>query len=260
MKKLYILTAILLCAATLQAASLYYQFPDATQFKNDDRLLIYQNASGSRNLTGAGLKSVIYQTAWPQGSVKVFQATSSSITSNQLVSVVRNRRGVITHMRWESGSFYMGVPGYNHTYIYPFNGMTNVSRTTPLVVGSYWLTRGVIGQGITIQGGPSFTPKALKYVGKVGGLPNFDFIDYITSNQTELDAWYWGTNTVGTLAANTTYTIRSDLAKEWGAVQHGLYSIGSDPCTYTMSNTSSAKVMINYSTVLCRSTFRTGSL
>lgn len=259
MKRLLIITLVLIAATAYSAGKQYYDYPDATVLNNTDRMLIYQNASGSRNLTGTGLKNVIYQTAWPSGTTRVFQAGPSSINSNMLVYAVRDRRGIIRRMQWEGGQQFTGVPGYNHTYVYPFNGMTNVSRTTPLVIGSYWLTRGFIGQKITIPGGPAFAVSALKYMGKINGLPNFDYVDYNKIDQSTLDAWYWGTSSVGTLAANTTYTIRSTLAKDWGGTNN-MYSIGPDPCTYALANTSSARVMTNYSTVLCRSTFRTGSI
>jgi hypothetical protein len=257
-QRLLVLASLLITATVFAAGKQYYEYPDAWQFKNNDRMLIYQNGSGSRNLTGSGLKSVIYQTAWTPGQVKVFQATSSSTIPIQITSVTRDRKGVIKYIQWESGAYFIGTPGYNHTYIYPFNGMTNVSRTTPVVVGSYWLTRGVIGKAVTIPGGPVLTVKALRPVGRINGLQNFDFVDYSNPDQSSLDAWYWGTNSVGTLAPNTTYTIRSEMPRLWSGTP-GLYSIGTNPCTYKMLNNSSAKIMTNYSTNLCRSTFRTGS-
>lgn len=256
-KRLIALILIMGAVSAWGAAQKLYEQPTATVFRDDSRMYLYQNHS-SYNLTGAGLKSVIHQTAWPEGVTKIFQAASSSTVPVQTVNAVRDRRGVIRRLQYESGSWFQGVPGYNHTYIYPFNGMTNVSRTTPVVVGSYWLTRGVIGKGITIQGGPAISPKALKYMGKISGLPNFDFVEYNRVDQSALDAWFWGVSSVSTLAANTTYTIRSDMPAAWGGI-NGQYSAGLNPCTYAMQNTSSAKVMTNYSTVLCRSTFRTGN-
>ena len=59
MKTLYIITAIVFCAASLHAAQLYYQFSDAQRLNNTDRVLIYQNSSGNRNITGAMLRSEI---------------------------------------------------------------------------------------------------------------------------------------------------------------------------------------------------------
>jgi len=266
MNRLYIIVAIMLCAVSLQAASLYYQFPDATVFHNDDRMLIHQNISGvgyrnsttNRNLTGSGLKSIIHQTAWNDAYPKVFGTVTSSTIPLQIVHALRNQRGVITHLQWENGYYFTGVPGYNHTYVYPFNNMTNVSRTTPLVIGSRWITRGFVGKQISIPGGPAFTPKALKYMGLINGRPNFDFINPDV-DQTTQDAFFWGINSVGTLAANTTYTIRSAMAQAWDSTGAQLHGIGNNPCSYQFANTSSAKVMDNYSTNLCRSTFRTGS-
>lgn len=258
MKKLCIITAIMFCAVSIQGASLYYQFPDARQFKDDDRMLIYQNASGNRNLTGAGLKSVIHQTAWDERYPRIFGTVTSSTIATQYVNAIRDRQGRITWLQWEDGKWFMGTPGYNHTYVYPFNNMTNVSRSTPLVIGARWLTRGFVGKQITIEGGPALSVKALKYMGVYDGLPNFDFWNESAPQDTQ-DAFYWGTNSVGMLAANTTYTIRSALARAWGDTSNGIHGIGADPCTYVMGNTSSAAVMENYSTNLCRSTFRTGS-
>jgi hypothetical protein len=262
MKNLIIFTLLFVAATVFAAGQQYYSYPDATRFKADDRMLIYQNASGSRNLTGAGLKSVISQTAWSPNTTKVFQATSSSTQPVRLMSAIRDRRGVIQHIMYENGNQFKGVPGFNHTYIYPFNGMTAVSRTTPLVVGTYWLTRGYVGQQISVNG-VSFTPKALSFMGYYSGLPNFGFVDEAKASQIDLDAFYWGTSSLGTLAPQTTYTIRSNMPTAWGST--GLYSIGTNPCTYTMGNTSSAKIMTNYSSLngvgtgICRSTFRTRS-
>jgi hypothetical protein len=267
MKRLVIITAIFLTAVSIQAAQQYYSFPDATKFYDTDRMLIYQSNSGSRNLTGSGLKNVIRQTAWERTTTKVFQASSSSAATTSGTSAkgavayfMRDGRGVITKIQWDNGGWFQGVPGHNHTYVYPFNGMTNVRRNTPLVVGSFWFARGYIGQGISIQGGPAITPQALFSMGTINGLPNFDFVDYNRVDQSRLDAFFWGVSSVGTLAANTTYTIRSEMTKRWGSTQNGLYSAGVNPCTYTMTNTSSAHVMVNYSGSLCRSTFRTGSI
>ena len=265
MQKLLIITIIMFCAVTLQAAQLFYQFPDATKLTDGDRLMIYQPISSNLNkgrplnLTGRGLQNIIHRVAWPEGSTRVFQAVTSTTISNQIVNVVRDRRGVIRHMMYESGSQFYGTPGYNHTYVYPFNGMTNVSRTTPVVVGSYWLTRGFVGREISIQGGPDISPKALVSLGVINGLPYFDFVNFNATDQFVLDAWYWGINATPMLAANTTYTIRSAMPRSWGSTGPvNYYGLGNDPCTYTLANTSSARVMNNYSGDLCRSTFRTG--
>jgi hypothetical protein len=127
-------------------------------------------------------------------------------------------------MQWETNVQYLGVPGFNHTYVYPFDGMTNVSRSTPIVIGSYWLTRGVVGKNISIQSGPDIVVKALVGKGKINGLQNFDFVDYNKVDQSSLDAWYWGTNSVGTLSPHTTYTIRSAMphrSHDAGAIATG---------------------------------------
>jgi hypothetical protein len=49
---------ILLAAATVYAVDKpYYQFPDAIRLRDSARILVYDNLSGSRNITGAKLRS-----------------------------------------------------------------------------------------------------------------------------------------------------------------------------------------------------------
>jgi hypothetical protein len=274
MKRLIIIALIMTVTAAFAASQKLYDLPTATKLNDDDRMYLYQNASGSKNLTGAGLKSVAYQEAWNPDYVKTFQTNSSATTSPnegyKITNLTRNRRGVITGISWENGGSLNGIPVFNHLYVYPFNGMTNVSRSTPLVVGGIWRSRGVVGTNISIPGVSGVSIKGLFYGGKNGsGLPQFGYVNETAATQDAVDAFFWGTASVGTLAANTTYTIRSSIYESWGRGSTGYLSQrapgdnapwGTNPCTYSFTNNSSAHVMENYSTNLCRSTFRTGAI
>ena len=59
MKRL-VITAILTLAATGYAATVqYFGYPDAKHLKDADRILVYQNSSGSKNITGQRLKEQV---------------------------------------------------------------------------------------------------------------------------------------------------------------------------------------------------------
>lgn len=81
MKRFYIIAAIFACAVSVQAAQLYYQFPDATVLNNADRMLIYQNNSGSKNLTGARLKQEILKNATVTGFLNTVGTVSINGTN-----------------------------------------------------------------------------------------------------------------------------------------------------------------------------------
>jgi hypothetical protein len=91
MKRLYIIAAIMLCAVAAQAAQLYYQFPDAARLNDTDRVLVYQNSSGSRNLTGAMLKTA--QTAAKLATPRTINGVAfdgtAAITINAVDSTAR---------------------------------------------------------------------------------------------------------------------------------------------------------------------------
>lgn len=57
MKRLITLSLLLISAATALAGSKqYYTYPAAEALKDGDKILVYQNISGSRNITGAALR------------------------------------------------------------------------------------------------------------------------------------------------------------------------------------------------------------
>jgi hypothetical protein len=130
----------------------------------------------------------------------------------------------------------------------------------------------VVTPSISIKGGPALTLKGLYYAGKIDGLPNFGFWDE-SGDQSMLDSFFWGTASVGLLEPNTTYTIRSAMPSSWAGANYaggekffstraapGYGIFGINPCRAVFATYSTGAIMVNYSTVLCKSTFRTGSL
>ena len=55
MKKLMIVALLMLTASAFAAGKQYYDYPDSPRLYDNARVLIYNNASGSRNITGAKL-------------------------------------------------------------------------------------------------------------------------------------------------------------------------------------------------------------
>lgn len=292
MKRLLFVTALMMIACIATAAQQYYNFPDATRFNDADRMLIYDSYSAvSRNITGKQLASVAYQAAWNPDYVKVFQANSTATNGPNAgvrsVNATRDRRGVITGMTLEDGSSFRGIPVLNHTYVYPFNGMTNVRRTTPLVVGTTMAVRGIIAvPSISIESVSGVPIMGLYYAGKNSqGQKTFGYVNQTAPNQDLVDALFWGTASVGTLTANTTYTIRTALDTSWGrslnyTINSGIGfkiinntatsaatnapSFGLNACRGVFPTYSTGTIFARYSanangTYICRSTFRTGS-
>lgn len=72
MKRLIIITLLIAITATAYAATTqYYAFPDANKMYDTDRILVFQNASGSRNLTGSKLKSQVLTFANMSGATTI---------------------------------------------------------------------------------------------------------------------------------------------------------------------------------------------
>ena len=60
MKKLLILTIIMAVAAiSLAAEKTYYSYPTAIRLRESARFLVYDNLSGSRNITAAAIKESV---------------------------------------------------------------------------------------------------------------------------------------------------------------------------------------------------------
>jgi len=127
MKKLYIITAILLCAASLQAAQLYYQFPTATTLKNSDRIMVFQNSSANRNpafghvssanITGATLKRLVNTNPAIAGDATVSgNATIAGSVSANVITTLDN-----------TNAFGVFVGRHSVTYPYSYLGVTPTS-------------------------------------------------------------------------------------------------------------------------------------
>lgn len=131
MKKLYIVTALILCAVSIQAAQLYYQFPDAAKMRTTDRMMIWQNNSGNRNLTGAQFQ---YE-AVGGDSPLVKQALSSYSSANpntgnsiyRRIFEVKSRAGKILQYITAAGETTIGTPvALAVNSVNPVNGTTNL--------------------------------------------------------------------------------------------------------------------------------------
>jgi len=59
MKQLILIALLMITATAFAAGKQYYDYPDSPRLYDDARLLVYNNSSGSRNITGAKLKSEI---------------------------------------------------------------------------------------------------------------------------------------------------------------------------------------------------------
>lgn len=55
----YIAVILLIAGAAWAVEKKYYEYPNATSIKDDDRILAYQNISGSRNITGKQIKDLV---------------------------------------------------------------------------------------------------------------------------------------------------------------------------------------------------------
>ena len=60
MKQLILIALLMITATAFAAGKQYYDYPDSPRLYDDARLLVYNNSSGSRNITGAKLKSEIH--------------------------------------------------------------------------------------------------------------------------------------------------------------------------------------------------------
>jgi hypothetical protein len=114
MKKLYIVTLIVLCAASIQAAQLIYQFPDAGKMADTDRVYVYQSTGGNRNLTGSQFK---YEALGGDDALsKQAQSSYSSVNPNTPNSVhrrvmeVKDRTGKIMQYVTAIGRMVIGTP------------------------------------------------------------------------------------------------------------------------------------------------------
>lgn len=193
-----ILCALLLPAVAIQAATMqYYSYPTVKRLYDNSRVLIYANASGSRNITGAQLKSEIVT----QSSVNAAIATATNATpltkragSGDSAYVrqleVKDSSGTITMWINASGQMIFGTPvPLTVSSVYPANGATGLTNailryTTPPAItfnksdhpsgvltptaGSYGTHEGIASTFNNFSGTPgvtyTFTANRVTYV------------------------------------------------------------------------------------------------
>lgn len=137
MKRLVVICILFITAVTIQAATQqYYNYPTVKRLYDNSRVLIYANNSGSRNITGAQLKSEVVT----QASVNAALATATNASplikqagsgDNSYVRQfeVRNASGTIVAWINTIGQMVFGTPkALAVSSVYPANGATNVSN------------------------------------------------------------------------------------------------------------------------------------
>lgn len=143
--RLFVLAIMIATAVTIQAAPVqYFGYPDVKRLYDNSRVLIYANSSGSRNITGAQLKSEIVN----QTSVNAAIGTATNATPLTKRAgagdgayvrqvEVRNSSDVITLWINASGQMVFGTPvPLTVSAVYPANGATGLTNailryTTP---------------------------------------------------------------------------------------------------------------------------------
>ena len=88
MKRLIIIALLFVTATAYAAGQQYYNYPNAGPIKNNDRILIYQNASGSRNLTGRQLHR------------DISPRSMSNYSTGKKVMYIRNSDGAVVIGPW----------------------------------------------------------------------------------------------------------------------------------------------------------------
>jgi len=86
MKNLLLITCLLLITFSLHAAVIDPNLPDATKLLGDDKIPVYHNTSGSRNISGATLKSEVLSDSMLSGNTSVQKLAvdgSGGVTSTQ---------------------------------------------------------------------------------------------------------------------------------------------------------------------------------
>ncbi|MBC7963798.1 MAG: hypothetical protein H7Y05_12740 [Steroidobacteraceae bacterium] len=149
MKRLIITALLMLVAAACFAAAPWYTVPNAKRLYDDSRIMVYTNASGTRNLTGLQLKQDLNAFIRLSSSKRVADATQifnlmTTGTSNKLVKraapgattytrlmEIKDNTGKIVYWINNSGQMVFGTPvALAVSTVYPTNGATNVSNGT----------------------------------------------------------------------------------------------------------------------------------
>lgn len=176
----YLIIFMLMLPITVQAAGVqYYSYPDATTVPDNGRILMYDPATGSKNITGATIRTT------PSDTPLTAQPISGT-NPYKRVAEFKNSSGVITSYITANGTMVLGTPvALAVTSVYPANGATGVSTSAIPQVGTNTTFEATISNLYVV--GSSTAPVSA---------------DGASSTSTNL----W--NIPATLAANTTYTIR----------------------------------------------------
>lgn len=132
-----LLLAVVALAAHAAGPKQYYDYPDATRLRDGSRMLIYDNLSGNRNITGAKLKEelssspVVLQAVATPGSAPLKKQAGAADGPYVRQVEVRDSTGTITMWINASGQIHLGTPvPLSVVSVSPANGATNVSTST----------------------------------------------------------------------------------------------------------------------------------
>ena len=176
----YLIIFMLMLPITVHAAGVqYYSYPDATTVPDNGRILMYDPATGSKNITGATIRTT------PSDTPLTSQPISGT-NPYKRVAEFKDSTGKITSYITANGTLVLGTNvALAVTSVYPANGATGVSTSAIPQVGTninFWAT---ISNLYVV--GSSTAPESAD--GSYSAFTNL-----------------W--NIPATLAANTTYTIR----------------------------------------------------
>lgn len=139
MKRLIVMLLLFAAALAAHAAGprQYYDYPDAARLRDSSRILMYDNLSGSRNITGAKLRAelssqpvILGGIASPSSSALKKQAGAGDGPYVRQIEV-RDSTGAITMWVNASGQIHLGTPvPLSVVSVSPANGATNVPTST----------------------------------------------------------------------------------------------------------------------------------
>jgi hypothetical protein len=247
MKRLIIMVLIMATGCAFAASQKIYEFPDAGKMKDSDRVYIYQNASGNRNLTGSQFK---YEALGGDGvMVKMAMNTYTSQwagpnSQHRRVSEIRNYLGKITYYVTAAGRMVIGgeprpfavtavVPASGTTGIYNnYSARACAFTTCSTMTGVYWTGKKWTGSKYitynkTVKSVSSSTDQFI--VGKTLNLVSGDQLKYTFADYS--------------VAAATTYTMKIWLENfrryqqdgEWTATCPGMTDTGDGYCEATFT-------------------------
>lgn len=139
MKRLIVMLLLFAAALAAHAAGprQYYDYPDAARLRDSSRILMYDNLSGSRNITGAKLRAELSSQPVILGGIA---SPSSSALKKQAGAAdgpyvrqleVKDSTGKITMWINTSGQVTIGTPvPLSVVSVSPANGATNVPTST----------------------------------------------------------------------------------------------------------------------------------